>query len=136
MDRATIARFGPKARVSHSFGTAAFYWAGRGTEAVELGARLAEMAARSTDATFTMNSLSHYGLSLAGVGRYADAARIFAQAQEFGRKYGTLPLLARATSMSAGFRLSLGDLDGAEALQLDARELGGRVTFHATVLGA
>ena len=115
MDRATIARFGAAAKVSHSFGSAALYWAGRGTEAVAVARAGGAMAETSHDATFTMNALSHYGLNLAAVGRYAEAIRVFARAQEFGRKYGALPLLARATSMSAGFRLGLGDLDGGEA---------------------
>jgi tetratricopeptide (TPR) repeat protein len=59
---------------------------------------------------------------------------MFGQAQEFGRKYGVLPLLARAISMSAGFRFSLGDLDGGEALAHEARELAQRVNFPPTIV--
>ena len=115
-DRATITRFGAAAKVSQSFGSAALYWAGRGKEGVTVGAQAADAADTSHDSTFTMNALSHYGLNLAAVGRYVEAIRIFGRAQEFGREYGALPLLARVTSMSAGFRLSLGDLDGGEGV--------------------
>jgi tetratricopeptide (TPR) repeat protein/DNA polymerase III delta prime subunit len=134
MDRVTIARFGSAAQVSHSIGAAALYWAGRGTQAVAVAAQAAHMAETSQDATFTMNALSHYAINLAAVGRYAEAIGVFARAQEFGRKYGALPLLARVTSMSAGFRLSLGDLDGAEAIQREARELAQKVNFPPSIV--
>ena len=133
-DRVTIARFGSLAQVSHSIGSAALYWAGRGNAAVAVAAQAAQMADTSHDATFTMNALSHYALSLAAVGRYADAISVFARAQAFGRKYGALPLLARVTSMSAGFRLGLGDLDGAEAIQREARELAQKVNFPPSIV--
>ena len=133
-DRVTIARFGSLAQVSHNFGSAALYWAGRGNEAVAVAAQAAQMADTSHDATFTMNALSHYAISLAAVGRYAEAISVFARAQDFGRKYGALPMLARVTSMSAGFRLGLGDLDGAEAIQREARELAQKVNFPPSVV--
>lgn len=133
-DRVTIARFGSRAQVSHAIGSAALYWAGRGTEAVAVAAQAAQMVETSHDATFTMNALSHYGINLGAVGRYAEAISVFARAQEFGRKYGALPLLARVTSMSGGFRLGLGDLDGAEALQREARELAQRVSFPPSIV--
>lgn len=134
MDRVTIDRFGSAARIAHSIGSAALYWAGRGSAAVAMGARAVEQAEQSRDATFTMYSLSHYALSLAAVGRYADAARVFGEGEAFGRKYGTLPMLARCISMSAGFRLSLGDLAGAEAIQQEARELAQSVNFPPSVV--
>ena len=115
--RATIDRYGAAARVSLGIGSVALYWAGRGSAAVAMSVRAMEQVPHSRDATFTMYSLSHYALGLAAVGRYADSARIFAETKAFGRKYGTLPMLARAISMSAGSHLSLGDLDGAEAIQ-------------------
>ena len=88
----------------------------------------------SQDATYTMNALSHYAINLAAVGRYVDAISVFSRAQEFGRKYGVLPMLARVTSMSAGFRLSLGDLDGGEAVAHEARELAQRVNFPPSIV--
>jgi len=133
-DRVTIERYGAAAQVSFSIGSAALYWAGRGHEAVAVAERAVKIAETSHDATSTMNSLSHHAISLAAVGRYKDAIAAFARTQEFGRKYGVLPLLARAISMSAGFRLALGDLDGAEAIAHEARELAQRVNFPPTIV--
>jgi tetratricopeptide (TPR) repeat protein len=133
MDRVTIARYA-RAAVAHSIGSGALYWAGRGTEGVTVAAEAVQLAEASHDATFMMNALSHYGLNLTAVGRYADALSTFARAQEFGRKYGALPLLARVTSMSAGVRLNLGDLDGAEVIQREARELAQRVNFPPSII--
>jgi tetratricopeptide (TPR) repeat protein/predicted Ser/Thr protein kinase len=132
-DRATIARFGAAAKVSHNFGGAALYWAGRGSEAVAIASEAVTIDT-SRDATFTMNVLSHYALTLAAVGRYVEAMEVFGRAREFGRKYGVLPMLARVTSMSAGFRFSLGDLDGAEAIAHEARELAQRANFAPSIV--
>jgi hypothetical protein len=134
MDRVTIERFGSSARVAYNIGSAALYWAGRSAEGVSVAARAAELAAHSRDATFTMNALSHYAINLTALGRYSEAASVFAQAQEFGRRYGALPLLARANSMSAGIHLSLDDLDGAETIQTEARELARSVNFPPTIV--
>ena len=82
------------------------------------------MARSSRDATFTMYALSHHGLSLGSVGRYAEAATVFEEVRQFGRKYGVLPLLARATAMSAGFHLSVFDFEGAEALAVRGARAG------------
>jgi tetratricopeptide (TPR) repeat protein len=133
-DRSTIARFGVAAHVSHSIGSAALYWAGRGHEAVAVGERAVQIAETWYDATSSMNSMSHLAISLAGLGRYRDAAAMFARARDFGRKYGALPLLARVISMSAGFRLALGDWDGAEAIAHEARELAQRVNFPPSIV--
>jgi len=54
-----------------------------------------------------MYSLTHLGLSLAAVGRYAEATEAFHEARSFGRKYGAIPMLARATAMAAGLHLTL-----------------------------
>ena len=86
------------------------------------------------DATFTMYSLSHSALALAAVGRYADAARAFSETRAFGRKYGVMPLLARAISMSAGYPFSLGDYETAERIQLEARELARSANFAPSIV--
>jgi hypothetical protein len=62
--------------------------------------------------------------------RYGEAAKAFNEARQFGRKYGALPQLARATSMSAGFRLSVFDFEGAESTQLEAREIARNAGWH------
>jgi tetratricopeptide (TPR) repeat protein len=134
LDYETIDRFGTAARVSFVFGPLNLYLAGKGTDAVALSTRSAEMADRSTDTGFIMNALAHHALGLSSVGRYMEADQVFRRVQEFGRKYGVLPLLARATSMSAGFRLAIGDYDGAEAIQTEARELAKRINFAPTIV--
>jgi tetratricopeptide (TPR) repeat protein len=83
-----------------------------------------------------MLAFPHLGLNLGASGRYREAAAVFEEANQFGRKYGVLPLVARATAMSAGFHLSVFDFDGAEALQCEARELGKAVGFAPTVVSA
>jgi hypothetical protein len=83
-----------------------------------------------------MYSLSHSALALAGVGRYAESVRRFDETRAFGRKYGVVPLLARAISMSAGAHFSLGDLDTAERIQLEARELARSANFSPTIVSS
>jgi tetratricopeptide (TPR) repeat protein len=92
------------------------------------------MADEVRDATFTMYSLSHSALALAAVGRYAEAARVYEETRAFGRKYGVVPLLARATSMSAGYHFSLEDYDTAERIQQEARELARSVNFLPSIV--
>jgi tetratricopeptide (TPR) repeat protein len=133
-DRETIERFGTAARVSHSIGSLVLIWAGRGSEAVALSAKATAMADEVRDATFTMYSLSHSAMALAAVGRYAEAERVFGETRAFGRKYGVVPLLARGTSMSAGYRFGLEDYDTAERIQLEARELARSVAFAPSIV--
>src|SRR5437016_13292761 len=83
-----------------------------------------------------MYSLTHLGLSLAAVGRYAEATEAFHEARSFGRKYGAIPMLARATAMAAGLHLTLLDFEGAEALQSEACELARSVGFVPSIVSA
>jgi tetratricopeptide (TPR) repeat protein len=83
-----------------------------------------------------MWGLPHLGLSLGSAGHYAEAAKVFDEVRQFGRKHGVLPLLARATSMAAGFHLDVFDFVGAEALQAEAHDLASRVAFAPTVVSA
>jgi predicted Ser/Thr protein kinase len=136
IDATAIAWAGKAAMVSHVQGPLTLYLAGRAAEGVALGVPALEVARSSRDATLVMFSLPHLGLSLGSVGRYGEAATVFEEARQFGRKYGVLPLLARATAMSAGFHLGVFDFEGAEALQREARELGQSVAFAPTVVSA
>ena len=133
-DRETIERFGESARISHSLGSLLLYWAGRGRQATALAANAMAMVDSVHDATFTMYSLSHSALAFAAVGHYADAARAFSETRAFGRKYGVVPLLARAISMSAGYPFSLEDYETAEAIQLEARDLARSANFAPSIV--
>ena len=97
MDSAAIARAGSARTIAHAMQSLSLYLTARTTDGIALGFRAAKMARSSHDATFTMYSLSHLGLNLGSIGRYAEAATVFDEARQFGHKYGVLPLLARAT---------------------------------------
>lgn len=123
-----------------SFGRArmplTLYWAGLTTEAVEQGSQAVRYARESRDPAFLMYSLQHVGLALSGAGRYGEACRAFEEACSFGRRCAALPLLARATCMSAAPFFSLGDLDEAKARALEARELASRIDFEPPFVSA
>ena len=136
MDRQALARAGG----IRSFGLArmplTLYWAGLADEAIRHGLQAVETARASGDPSFQLYALQHLGLSLSGAGRFDEALGVFDEARAFGRRCGALPLLARATSMSVAPLLSLGDLDGAMARALDARELAHRVAFEPPLVSA
>jgi tetratricopeptide (TPR) repeat protein len=135
-DGEAMARGGGRKGVAIYHGPLTLYLAGQTVEAVAAGARAAEMARASRDSEFAMYGLSHYALALGGIGRYDEANRIFEEARRFGRKYGVLPPLARATAMQAGMHLAVFDLEGAEALQSEAREMAQSLSFTPTLVSA
>jgi hypothetical protein len=61
---------------------------------------------------------------------------VFHEARTFGRKYGAIPMLARATAMAAGLHLTLFDFEGAEALQSEACELAHGLGFIPPIISA
>jgi tetratricopeptide (TPR) repeat protein len=134
--RRAIARGATAAAASFSFGPQVLYLAGKTPEALELAQQAAEMSRSSHDSTFIIWTRTHLGLALSSAGRYVEAHEAFEDARAFGRKYGVLPFLARATSMSAGFRLSVYDFTGAESLQEEARELAQRAPFPPAFVSA
>jgi len=136
MDRIAMARAPRTAAVAQMMGPLTLYLAGQSKDAIPLATEAADAARSSGDTTFVMYALSHVGLNMTAAGRYADASKAFDEVRSFGRKYGALPMLARATAMAAGMHLLLFDFDGAEALQLEARELGRSVGFTPAVISA
>ena len=83
-----------------------------------------------------MYALAHLGLNMCAAGRYAEALKAFHEVRSFGRKYGALPMLARATAMAAGLHLTVFDFEGAEALQSEACELARSVRFVPPIVSA
>jgi DNA-binding winged helix-turn-helix (wHTH) protein/tetratricopeptide (TPR) repeat protein len=136
MDRRSMSRAPNVMTAAHIMGPLTLYLAGRSTQALGLAAASADFARSSRDTTFIMYSLAHLGLNLAAVGRYAEATQAFHEARTFGRKYGAIPMLARATAMAAGLHLALFDFDGAEALQSEACELARGVGFAPPIVSA
>jgi tetratricopeptide (TPR) repeat protein/predicted Ser/Thr protein kinase len=137
MDNQAVALGKARRGVALMHGPLTLYLAGHSFEAAQQGKRAVDAArAAGRDTELMMYSLSHYGLSLGAIGKYRDAARTFAEAREFGRKYGILPPLARAISMSGGFHLSVFDLDGAESIHTEARELARSLNFMPTIVSS
>jgi class 3 adenylate cyclase/tetratricopeptide (TPR) repeat protein len=111
-----------------------------------LHGRLQHALERAREATEKFRSLSdffaatfghpHLGLALAGCGRYAEAARIFAEAKELGEKYEIWTFHARAVAMSAGFHLDVFDWEGHEALAQQAREHARSAPFPPSEVSA
>jgi tetratricopeptide (TPR) repeat protein len=112
------------------------YWAGRTEAAADQARQAVAFARESGDAAFLLYALQHQGLSLAGLGEYDKAVRIFDEACAFGKRCGALPLLARAMCMSVAPFLSLGDLEGARTRALEARELAHRAAFDPPLVSA
>jgi tetratricopeptide (TPR) repeat protein len=136
LDRSAMAKGKGIKEVALVNGVLTLYLAGETGEALALATQVAEFARSSRDAGSIMYSLTHCGLSLGAAGRYDEATKVFEEVRELGKKYGVLPLLARATSMSTGFHLSVFDFDGAEALGSEARELAASVNFDPTLVSA
>jgi DNA-binding winged helix-turn-helix (wHTH) protein/tetratricopeptide (TPR) repeat protein len=136
MDRRAMARAPGVTTAAHMLGPLTLYLAGRSTEAVTLALEAAEAARSSGDITFVMYALAHLGLNMAATGRYAEAATVLLEVRNFGRKYGALPMLARATSMAAGLHLTLFDFEGAEALQSEACELARGAGFAPPIVSS
>mgnify|MGYP003581448074 CR=1 FL=1 len=136
MDNQAFALGNPRRGVALMHGPLTLYLAGQLVEAAQQGKLAVDAARAGRDTELTMYALSHYGLSLGAIGRYRDAARAFAEAREFGRKYGVLPPLARSISMSGGFHLSVFDLAGAESIHSEARELARSLNFMPTIVSS
>jgi len=136
MDQRSMSRAPGVATAAHIMGPLTLYLAGRSTPALALAAASADSARASRDTTFIMYSLAHLGLNLAAAGRYADASDAYREARDFGRRYGAIPMLARATAMAAGLHLIVFDFENAEALQSEACELARGVGFVPPIVSA
>ncbi len=112
------------------------YLAGRSAEAVDMGRHVVQAAKEARDTGYIMYALPGLGLGLVGTGRYREGAQVFAEANEFGRKYGVESLRARAIGMSAGFHLDLFAYGQAEELQQEARERARSADFAPPVVSA
>ena len=112
------------------------YLAGRLPDALVMAERALADAQRKGESSAILYALSHYGLALAGSGRYVEAATTFEEARKLGRSCGAYPLLARATAMAAGWHLDVFDYAGAEALQSEARQIASEEHFVPTLASA
>ena len=136
MDRTALDRAGGIRSFGQARAPLTLYWAGRAEEAVQRARQAVDTARTSEDPSFLLYALQHLGLGLSGSGRFDEAVKVFDEARAFGRRCGALPLLARATSMSVAPLMSLGDLPGAMARALEARDLAHRVAFEPPLVSA
>jgi class 3 adenylate cyclase len=113
-----------------------FYLLGQIDDAVAVARESLRAARGVNDTLFTMYALSHLGLGLGASGRYEEAARTFDEARRFGREHEVGHFVARAVGMSVGFHVDVFDLDGAEALAEEARELARSASFPPTLVSA
>jgi tetratricopeptide (TPR) repeat protein len=113
-----------------------YQWLGDCAAVIARGTPFVDVARRMKDVAALMQSLPHNGLALAGIGRYREAAQIFAEAREIGRRHDTKPLLARALAMSTGFHFDLHDFAGGALLAEEAQEIARSVAFTPTMVSA
>ncbi len=102
------------------------YWNGRIAESVVWAIDILERARNARDIVSLLVGLPPLGMALAASGRYREAALAFAEARAIGERHRATSLLSRAVAMSTGFHLDLGDVDTAEDLATEARELARR----------
>jgi len=102
------------------------YWNGRIAESVVWAIDILERARTARDVVSLLVGLPPLGMALAASGRYREATAAFAEARAIGERHRATSLLSRAVSMSTGFHLDLGDVDAAEDLATEARDLARR----------
>lgn len=100
------------------------YWNGRIDESIVWGNEIITSARGAGDIVALLVGLPPLGMALAARGRYREAQAVFAEARALGERVRATSLLSRAVSMSTGFHLDLDDIDTAEDLATEARELG------------
>src|SRR5204863_3259914 len=96
---------------------------GRVRESVEWSAVTLANARKANDIVALLIGLPPLGMALAASGRYREALDVFGEARRIGERARAQQFLARAVSMSTGLHLDLGDIDAAEDLATEAREL-------------
>jgi tetratricopeptide (TPR) repeat protein len=99
------------------------YWNGRISESIVWAGENLDAARAARDIVSLLVGLPPLGMALAASGRFREAKAAFAEARVIGERHRATSLLARAVSMSTGFHLDLGDVDTAEDLATEAREL-------------
>ncbi|HEY8923393.1 MAG TPA: AAA family ATPase [Polyangia bacterium] len=109
---------------SMSLAPLTLYWNGRIADSIAWAHENLAAARAAGDIVSLLVSLPPLGMALAASGRYREAAAAFAEARGIGERHRATSLLARAISMSTGMHLDLGDVDAAEDLAAEARELG------------
>jgi class 3 adenylate cyclase/transcriptional regulator with XRE-family HTH domain/tetratricopeptide (TPR) repeat protein len=136
----SLERAGEQPIAAVTFGVAIqsfnLYWLGRFDAALVSARHAVEIARGMKDTQFISYSLPHAGLALAAQGAYADAERLFREAQQYCRDYEIWPNLARAIAISAGYHLDIFDYAGHEVIAEEARELAGSANLLNPLVSA
>jgi tetratricopeptide (TPR) repeat protein len=112
------------------------YWLGRVDRGSEDAERVVAKAKGVNDVTTLMMAMPHFALNLVGSGRYAEADAVFAEARAIGRRYGITTLLSRVISMQAGWHVDVYDYAGAEAVALEACDLGRSIGYMPSLVSS
>ncbi|MBI5028900.1 MAG: hypothetical protein HZB51_00045 [Chloroflexi bacterium] len=126
----------PSLNYSMAFAGLTHYWLGEYSKAVELSQLAIEHATATYDNSTRVLGLANLGMSLMGIGAYADAIQTFNKVCDFARKHQIKPLLARALAMYGGMHLDLFDYDSAERIALEACQIGRAANFSPAVVSA
>jgi class 3 adenylate cyclase/tetratricopeptide (TPR) repeat protein len=114
----------------------ALYFQGRLRDSVQRARASVEAFRSLSDAFAATFGQPHLGLALAGCGCYSEAARVFEEARQLGRKHEIWAFHARAVAMSAGFHLEVFDLAGHEAVACEALEYARSAPFRPSEVSA
>lgn len=114
----------------------AFYWIGEYDAAIERGKQAVARGRALGESDTVMRALSNLALAYMGLGAYADALRVFAEARAFGQEHGIAAWLARAVSIESHFYFIFYDYARAEKIALEAREIARAANFSPAIVSA
>jgi DNA-binding SARP family transcriptional activator len=106
-----------------ALGPLTMYWNGRVNDACAMANEVLGATRAANDIVGLLIGLPPLGMALTARGQYREAAAVFAEARAIGERHRATSMLARAVSMSTGLHLELGDVDTAEDLATQSREL-------------
>jgi len=135
-DRLAIDRAGGIKSLGMARCVVSLYHAGLTDESIIRANQSLKSARAGGDPAFVVYSLTHLGLSNAGLGRYDEALRAFDEARAYARRYGVFPFLARGISMSTGMHIALGNLSTAETFAHEARDIARQAGFAPALISS
>lgn len=112
------------------------YWTGSYEEAVAHSRAASALARESRDPVPLVRAQGTLALALAATGRYDEAMRALATAEDEARRHRLDPWLARSIAIRGGLHLDLGDWEGAEKQAEEARMLSRSIGWPDTLAAA
>jgi tetratricopeptide (TPR) repeat protein len=127
--RAASATIGERPSTVVSLSSILLYHAGLFEESQQHSKRMIAFAIELRDPVKMVILSGNRGLSLAALGRYAEAREQFEIGRAEALRRGLATFAARTISMSAGHHLDVLDVDGAERIAREAVEMGRALEF-------